>query len=322
MPNVDNVFRIIPVDGVSRYTITARPSGPIPTQFSLQLLPALPAENAWNKVIEELIDTDIRKQPDGSFTLTIGPGAGEGRINHIATTPSARFILVRDTLQDWSVETPYRLEVTRVGGPPPAAPVKEATLAAEAGALIHQIAPRILEARGGGFANTPRFFQGDPNQLSEPKVREGGRWGLSASGHFKLADGEALLITLDPIGAKYLSIQLANGWLGSLDYIHHTASLNLAQTTPNADGSVTFVVCADDPGTANWLDTTGLHEGTLFVRWQRLPVSLSADAKAVRDVRLVKLSSLPSSLRRVTPAQRRSMLTLRAAAYARRYAAK
>ena len=44
MPNVDNVFRIMPVDGVSHYRITAVPQGPIPTQFSIQLLPALPAE--------------------------------------------------------------------------------------------------------------------------------------------------------------------------------------------------------------------------------------------------------------------------------------
>jgi hypothetical protein len=240
MPNVDNVFRIIPVDGVSHYKIVATPSGPVPTQFSLQLLPSLPAEDAWNKVIQELVDADIQKRPDGSFTLTIGPETAEGRANHIATTPSAHFILIRDTLQDWSVETPYRLDVTRLDGPPPAAVADDAALAEQAGALIHQIAPHILEARGGGFANTPGFFHGEANALSDPKVREGGRWGLSSSGHFKIADDQALLITLDPMGAKYLSIQLANGWLGSLDYVHHTASLNLAQTKPNADGSLTL----------------------------------------------------------------------------------
>src|ERR1700679_2615394 len=34
MPNVDNVFRVIPVDAQSHYRITATPAGPIPTQFS------------------------------------------------------------------------------------------------------------------------------------------------------------------------------------------------------------------------------------------------------------------------------------------------
>ena len=71
-----------------------------------------------------------------------------------------------------------------------------------------------------------------------------------------------------PIGAKYLAVQLASGWLSSLDYLHHTASLNLSQATPNPDGTLPLVVAPKDPGVANWLDTTGLHEGTLFVRWQ------------------------------------------------------
>jgi hypothetical protein len=320
MPNVDNVFRIVPVDGVSHYRITARPSGPIPTQFSLQLLPSLPAEDAWSKVIQELIDADIEKQPDGSFILTVGPEKAEGRTNHIATTPAAHFILIRDTIQDWGVETPYTLEITRLDGPPAAPAMDDAALAEQAGALVHQIAPHILDARGGGFANSPGFFQGEANQLSAPKIREGGRWGLSSAGHFKLADDEALVITLDPMGANYLAIQLASGWLGSLDYIHHTASLNLAQTKPNADGSVTFVVSVRDPGTANWLDTNGLHEGSLFVRWQKLPDNLAADAQGVREVRRVKLSDLPATLSRVTPEERRSQLAERAAAYARRFA--
>jgi hypothetical protein len=320
MPNVDNVFRILPVDGVSHYRITARPSGPIPIQFSLQLLPSLPAEDSWSKVLQELVDADIQKHPDGSFTLTIGPEKAAGATNHVTTTPASHFILIRDTIQDWGVETPYRLEVTRLDGPPPAAAADDDALAEQAGALIHQIAPHILDARGGGFANSPGFFHGEPNQLSAPKIREGGRWGLSSAGHFSLAHDEALVITLDPMGAKYLAIQLASGWLGSLDYIHHTASLNLAQTTPNADGSVTFVVSAKDPGTVNWLDTTGLHEGSLFVRWQKLPDNLAADAQGVREVRLVKLSDLPASLARVTPEERHSQLAARAAAYARRFA--
>ena len=135
-----------------------------------------------------------------------------------------------------------------------------------------------------------------------------------------LGDDEALVITLNPIGARYLAVQLANGWLGSLDYLHHTASLNLAQTRANPDGTVTLVVAARDPGVANWLDTTGLHEGSMFVRWQQLPDTLDPQARGVRDVRLVKLSQLDPSLPRVTPDERRDLVQARAAAYARRFA--
>jgi len=316
MPNVDNVFRIMPVDDVSHYRITAAPAGPIPTQFSIQLLPALPAESQWSKVIQELVDTDIAKAPDGSFTLTIGPEPVAGKHNHVATTAASHFILIRDTIQDWRRETPYRLNVTRLDGPPEAPPPSDTQLAAHASELLHDITPRIQQAKGGGFANAPGFFQGPANQLSSPKIREGGRWGLSSSGHFHLAGDDALLLTLDPIGARYLAVQLASAWLGSLDYVHHTASLNLAQIRPNADGTITVVIAAKDPGVANWLDTTGLHDGSIFVRWQKLPEPLAANARGVRDVRLVKIDTLP----RESVAERQAQLAARAAAYGRRFA--
>jgi hypothetical protein len=212
------------------------------------------------------------------------------------------------------------MELTLLDGPASTAPADDATLAREAAALIRQIAPRILHSKGGGFANSPGFYQGPANALTSPKIREGGRWGLSSSGHFQLADDEALVLTLDPIGAKYLAVQLASGWLGSLDYLHHTASLNLSQAKPNPDGTLTLVVAPSDPGVANWLDTTGLHEGTLFVRWQKLPEPLDAAAQGVRSVRLVKVAELDPALPRLTPAKRKAQLAERAAAYARRSA--
>jgi hypothetical protein len=69
---------------------------------------------------------------------------------------------------------------------------------------------------------------------------------------------EALVLTLDHIGARYLAVQLASGWLSSLDYLHHTASLNLSQITPNADGTVTLVVAPKDPGVAPLRRLSGL----------------------------------------------------------------
>lgn len=266
------------------------------------------------------MDEDIHTEADGSFTLNIGPEPAGSQANRIITTPDAHFILIRDTIQDWGHQTPYRMELTVLDGPAAAAPADDATLAREAAALIHQITPHILQAKGGGFANSPGFYHGPANNLTSPRIREGGRWGLSSSGHFQLADDEALVLILDPIGAKYLAVQLASGWLSSLDYLHHTASLNLSQATPNSDGTLTLVVAPKDPGVANWLDTTGLHEGTLFVRWQKLPKPLDATAQGVRSVRVVKVADLDPTLPRVTQEERRAQLAARAAAYARRYA--
>jgi hypothetical protein len=163
MPNVDNVFRIFPVDNRHRYRLTAHLAGPAPTQLSLQLLPALPGEDGWSKVIQEVVDEDIHTQADGSFTLTIGPQPTAGQTNHITTTQDAHFILIRDTIQDWAREMPYRMELTCLDGPGSAAPADDAALAREAANVIHQITPRIVQAKGGGFANSPGFYQGPPN---------------------------------------------------------------------------------------------------------------------------------------------------------------
>jgi hypothetical protein len=318
MPNVDNVFRIVPISSDADYRITASPAGTAPVQFSVQLLPSLPGEAQWSNVIQQVVDDDIAKAPDGSFTLTVGPQAGG--TNHITATKAAHFLLIRDTIQDWQHETPYRLTVTRLDGPAPAGLPDDTTLQREAAARVQEILPRIRQAKGGGFANAPGFFQGPPNQLSTPRVREGGRWGLSSSGHFSIDDETSVVITLDPMGAGYLAVQLASGWLSSLDYLHHTATLNLAQAMRNADGSLTFVIAARDPGVANWLDSCGLHQGSIFVRWQKLPPHLPADAVGVRSVRVVNIRDLDPSLARITPQSRQQQTAQRAIFYARRYA--
>jgi hypothetical protein len=319
MPNVDNVFRIIPVDNVSHYEVTARPGGGnIPTQWTVQLIHSVAMVAGPESIYSVLMDTDVRTAPDGSFTLSIGPEAADGRPNHIQTVPGAGLLLIRDTIEHWEDESPYVLEVRRLDGSAPETPDTEAALAERAAELVRTEVPIVVKSKSNNF------FKAPANTLPAPKVREGGRWGLSSAGHFKLADDEALVLTLDAIGAKYLSVQLANAWLGSLDYIHHTASLNIAQALPNANGSYTFVIAAHDPGIRNWLDTTGLHEGSFFVRWQKLPQPLGGADAAVREVKLIKLAdlagALPSDARRVSAEERKKQLTDRAATYARRFA--
>jgi Protein of unknown function (DUF1214) len=318
MPNVDNVFRVIPVDSVSHYEITARPGGGrIPTQWTLQLIRSVPTVANAESVFAVLMDTDIHAESDGSFTLTVGPEPANGQANYLQTVPNAGLLLIRDTIADWQTETPYHLSVKRVEGPASSAAQTDFALAERASQLVKEEVPLIVKAKANSFFHPPA------NTLPSPKVREGGRWGLSAAGHFKLSDDEALVVTLDTIGAQYLSIQLANAWLGSLDYIHHSASLNKAQADANADGSYTVVIAPHDPGVHNWLDTTQLHEGSFFVRWQKLPQPLGLADGAVRDIKLLKIfdlaAALPHGTRRVSPDERRKLLADRAEAYGRRF---
>lgn len=89
---------------------------------------------------------------------------------------------------------------------------------------------------------------------------------------------------------------------------------------PNADGSYTYVVGPEDPGVANWLDTAGLHDGYILLRWQQLPTGATGDG-LLRDFKVVSLDrktlvGLPPE----TPHQRQGALAGRSARYAERMA--
>jgi hypothetical protein len=318
-PNVDNVFRAIPVDNRSHYEINVKPGpGRIPRQWTIQLLRVTTRDPEAATVGSELLDDDIVELPDGSFTLSIGPESAPKNPNHLQTTAGAALLLIRDTIDDWRSETPYRLAVRRIESAPPASPTDD-------NVLVERIVERI-EAAGIAISKSRAAdFQGPANVVHTPQVREGGPWGLLSGGHFRLADDEALVLTVDPMNSMYVSVQLANKWLGSIDSVHHTASRNMAQVDPNPDGTYTFVIAPRDPGVRNWIDSAGLHEGVFFVRWQKLSETLDSASvsTAIRDIRVVKQADLEqlqtSDWRPISAKDRRKEISDRAKGYARRF---
>jgi hypothetical protein len=91
------------------------------------------------------------------------------------------------------------------------------------------------------------------------------------SARFLVRDNEEVVITMQPSGAAYHAVQLGDYWFTSLPYVHKQSSLNAAQYRTSPDGSVSVVISKTDPGVHNWLDTCGLGEGYVFLRWQGLP---------------------------------------------------
>jgi hypothetical protein len=76
--------------------------------------------------------------------------------------------------------------------------------------------------------------------------------------------------------------------------------LNKSQALPNANGTTVYVLAASDPGVHNWIDTVGLHEGWMLLRWQGVPPSTDP-AQLIGSVRTVKLHQLDSALPPDTP---------------------
>lgn len=139
--------------------------------------------------------------------------------------------------------------------------------------------------------------------------------------HFKLASGQALVVTVrrDP-DAGYQGLQTATVWGETLGYATHQSSLNADQAQVSSDGLIQYVVSATDPGVPNWIDTDGHEEGFASLRWQLITGPFTEeDQPSGQLVSLSQLRSvLPADTPTVTPYQRAISLALRSASIARR----
>jgi hypothetical protein len=320
--NPDNVYRLIPVDGKSTYEISVRSHAPGPIQYSFLVYDSFVGEDGRQAHLDApvagLRDRDIKVGADGSFKITVDGTPANGRENHIQTNDSARVLLVRNTFNDWQRQAPLDVSVRRSGSPTHD-PLTDQEVAVRAAGLLNAATETILGWEKAGFAANKTV-----NIISKPAARGGG-WGFAANGNFKIADDEALVVTLDPLGAKYVGFDLTNPWLVSLEHIRGTGSLNNEQVQRSPDGSITYVIAARDPGVYNWLSTSGLHRGNILIRWQVLPDSTTTADGAIQSVKVVKLdalsAALPADTQRVSSAERHRLIDQRATAYAHRYAA-
>ena len=247
---------------------------------------------------------------DGSFTITVDSEPVAGRANHLAVPPAGVFMVnVRQLLTDWGRQRPIALAVERLDPVLPAPPRDVARFAARAAIILDRIAPYWLD-----YDN--RFIFASPaNQIRPVRVRPGGR-GWSTSGHYALADDEALVITADARGAASLGVQIADPWGVAYDYDRRTSSLNNHQARPDRDGALLLILSARAPGVANRLYSGRHASGMLILPWHALPAGASP-AGAIRNVRVATLAELvPADQPRMTPAQRRAQRTERARQYA------
>jgi len=314
--NPDNVYRVIAVDDVNSFRIDGQVNTRPGADVSFTLFNAYPGSGVDSQSQGVLTLDQLDKDADGRFHFTVGPDAAGDRTNHLQTRPgAARLIFVRDSLQDWTAETPVSLSVVRTAGPGAAARSDDQRVA-EATAAIEVSIDYWLRLM-------PQWFSTPFNVVAKGRAKNFSYTQQATSeARFRLAADEALVVTIDPCGARYLGVQLADPWGASMDYGVHLSSLNQHQAQRSADGTITYVVCLSDPGVHNWLDPAGLEQGTMLHRWQGLPEGEFPSERSVRAARVVRLdqlaSVLPADMRRVTPAQRRQQLSERAAGLARR----
>jgi hypothetical protein len=147
----------------------------------------------------------------------------------------------------------------------------------------------------------------------------------SSFGHFKLGDQEALVATITQGDADYFVFPWTDPWMITTEPGNSQVSLNNIQASVNDNGTYTFVVSLEDPGVYNWINTTGLTEGTAMVRWQGLSddatSSSNPPAIVAQVAQLSELKSiLPSETRFVTTEERSQQLSDRRSGYNQRTA--
>jgi hypothetical protein len=308
--NPDSVYRVIPISGEERYEIHGRVGQHRMTENYFTLW------DANMGTVDVLNGRTMQVDSDGSFTITVDADPANGRPNHVQSTAEAHEFYIRDVLLDWARDDPNSFEVERLGGPA-VAPARTLDEQADATAsMMAHFANFTGKLSHGVYKMPPNHFN-----LAWSADKVGAmRNQVYVMGRFDLAPDEAFVVDLNDGGAEYFTVPLSNIWGTTLDIIDRTGSLNKSQSVANEDGSYTYVIAAQDPGLANWIDSDGLREGILTLRMAEFGGSGPREDLGARG-RVVKLDLLEAEvpyLPRVTEQARATELADRRTAYLRR----
>jgi hypothetical protein len=308
--NPDSVYRVIPISGDERYEIRGRVGEHRMTENYFTLW------DANMGTVDVLDGRTMEVESDGSFTITVGSEPANGRPNHVRSTLEAHEFYIRDVLLDWGRDDPNHLTVERLGGPPTGSARTLDEQAEATAAMMAHFANFTGKLSHGVYKMPANHFD-----LAWSADRAGAmRNQVYVMGRFDLRPDEAFVVDVDDGGAEYFTVPLSNIWGTTLEIVDRTGSLNKAQSHPGDGGGYTYVISATDPGTRNWIDTDGLHEGILTLRMAEFGPDGPRQDLGARG-RVVKLDDLDAevpALDRVTPQERAEELSARRAAYLRR----
>ena len=310
--NSDQRYAIAKLDGTEAYRIwgTVRSERRVDVQIYANLPTDGQGRMAGFLDFEDLITND-----DGSFEVIMSKTRRAEDQNWLELPDDATQVIVRQIYSAWSDGPRGDMHIDRLGGEGSVAELVNAdSLAAGFRTAASELSrraelwPRFVRGyvdNGGWNTMSPPI---DPGRLGGVP----GRWMCHAV--WDLADDEALIVRTWPASGNYQGIQLTDMWFSSLEYANRQTSLSGDQAELSADGSYWFVVSATDPGVANWLDTMGLQQGVILLRFDGtggvpLPEAHHPTAQKVRVADIA--SFLPDDTTRVTSSERGAALAAR-----------
>jgi len=297
--SADFVYQQAWIDGQSVYKIsgnrgTARflnftVQGPRPEKQSGTDWPSL--HEPFGDVPEaNLFGHQLQCEWDGSFELHIG--GPQRPTNWLPTTPGSRKLFVRQGFDRWS-ERPARMRIERVGmSEPRPLPTPEVMLTAIdwAGRFVTGLMAdwpdhpyQYTKARYLDYLN--RF----PPEPADSAASDRRRGRAVANMSWALASDEALIVEFHSHSGLW-SVTNMGPFFVSMDFLYRPVSYTPSRTRTDGDGKVRLILCCDDPGYHNWLDTQGFERGNLIYR------NLMSEEQTVLRTQLVKRSGLTAAL--------------------------
>jgi len=208
---------------------------------------------------------DLKTDADGRFEIVLSQKPQTG--NWIPMEARTSSLIVREFFLDRASEIPVELEIECIGveGPPPPLDPAAFDRALKNVSGFVKGSVDLFSGWAANFAKQPNALHTPPDSVRSPAHKAENQ--VFYHGYWKLAPGEALVISAKAPVCRYWNFQLNNYWLESLDYVHHPVTVNKHSVKLDPDGSFRIIVCDRDPGFGNWMDTAGHREGTMGLRW-------------------------------------------------------
>lgn len=272
---------------------------------------------AW-RTMDSIDKPDLVTDADGNFELILSAEDPESGDNWLKLEPDAGFLLIRQYFSDWENERPADLLIERIGATFPIPNVRTDFVAERLAKLQSWIEKSGLlwETMSKAFLGLPpnSINIHMPEAASEHSGMRGQAYGM---GNFACKEGEAVIVEFVPPECRHWGVALANWYWENIEYGTRQGSLNGHQAQLDSDGAFRGVICAEDPGVPNWLDTAGNERGTLAIRF------LDAVSVVQPTFKIVPIeevgNALPSDTPRVTPEERQASLRRRYHAVLRRF---
>jgi hypothetical protein len=325
--NADFVYQQAWIDGDSVYKISGNRGTARFLNFTVQgPRPEIQPGTQWPSLHEpfgdipeaNLFGHQLKTQWDGGFELFVG-GPERGP-NWLPTTQGSRKLFLRQGFDRWS-ELPAQLRIERVGMAEPRPVVMPGDMTA-----AMDWAGRFITGVMNDWPDHPYQFSGgavDPSNLNAfPQTSAGDTAADKRRGRavmnmcWQLRPDEALVIEFDAHDGLWMLTNMGP-FFNSMDYLYRPVSFTPSRTRVDGDGKIRLILCHDDPGYHNWMDTQGFERGNVTYR------ILLSEARVVLRTRLVKRSELASALpadsAKISPEQRVNQLRERFDGIRQRY---